>query len=218
MKYTKRIRSAALLILFTVLLLTGCTKFDCSKYIQAMMDSMYKGDHKVYADLTNLSEDHLNDNYEEGINAEIEKLLSYMNISDSSSFVNEETRSHARDFFKKVYMSANYMVGQADQKGYVTITIAPIQLFTPAKAELESYVHDFFSRNDAGEFADMADEDFYSLYIQGALDILSRYADQISYGDPKVISVHVTANSQNVYSITDEDFLSIDQFILDYQN
>ena len=198
-----RKKLAVLATLMMILLtLGGCAHFDCSGYIQAMLDSLYKGEH----------------NYQEGINAEIEKFLSYMNISDNASFVDENTRTNLRSFFQKVYQYANYTVAEADKKGNVKITIQPIQIFTPAREALDAYVNDFFARNDAGEFAELSDEAFYSQYIQGALDILNTYANTISYGDAITITVAVTSNEQHVYSITDEAFDSIDEHILDYNS
>lgn len=217
MKALKKILCMTAVLMIAVISMTGCAKFDCSGYIQAMLDSLYKGEHTEYARLTKLSEARLQENYEEGINAEIEKLLSYMNVADSSSFVNETTRSNARELFKNIYKNANYSVGEADKKGNVTVTVSPINLFSTAANDLNTYVNDFFNRNDAGEFAEMADEDFYSAYIQGVLDILNRYAGQITYGSPQSVTVRVKANSQNVYSITDDEFLELDACVLDYQ-
>ena len=199
-----------------VTMLGGCTKFDCSGYIQAMLDSIYKGDHAAYAKLTKLSEERLAENYEEGINAEIETLISYMNISESSSYVNEATRSNAREMFKKIYQYANYTVGEADAKGNVTVTIQPINIYQLAQDELMTYNNDFYTRNDNGEFASMEDEEFYSTYIQGAIDILNKYVDQIGYGAPQDVTVRVKANSQNVYSIKDSEFLELDKYIINY--
>jgi hypothetical protein len=214
-----RKKLAVLATLMMILLtLGGCAHFDCSGYIQAMLDSLYKGEHDAYATITKLTSDELEQNYQEGINAEIEKFLSYMNISDNASFVDENTRTNLRSFFQKVYQNANYTVAEADKKGNVKITIQPIQIFTPAKEALDAYVNDFFARNDAGEFAELSDEAFYSQYIQGALDILNTYANTISYGDAITITVAVTSNEQHVYSITDEAFDSIDEHILDYNS
>lgn len=214
-----RKKLAVLATLMMILLtLGGCAHFDCSGYIQAMLDSLYKGEHDDYATITKLTSDELDQNYQEGINAEIEKFLSYMNISDNASFVDENTRTNLRSFFQKVYQNANYTVAEADKKGNVKITIQPIQIFTPAKEALDAYVNDFFARNDAGEFAELSDEAFYSQYIQGALDILNTYADTISYGDAITVTVAVTSNEQHVYSITDEAFDSIDENILDYNS
>lgn len=216
-KIKKKLALAAtlMLIIFT---LGGCTQFDRSGYIQAMLDSLYKGDHDAYAAMTKLTPDELEENYQEGINAEIEKFLSYMNISDNASFVDENTRTNLRSFFQKIYQSADYTINEADKKGNVTVTIRPIQIFTRSKEEMDAYVNDFFARNDAGEFAELTDEAFYSQYIQGALDILNKYIDNIPYGNETSITVTVTANNQHVYSITDEEFDRIDEAILDYKD
>lgn len=216
MKLRKQICFILTMVITAALVLSGCTKFDCSGYIQAMLDSIYKGDHAAYAKLTKLSEERLAENYEEGINAEIETLISYMSISENSSFVNESTRSNAREMFKKIYQYASYSVGEADNKGNVTVTIQPINIYQLAQNELMDYNNDFYTRNNSGEFADMGDEEFYSTYIQGAIDILNKYVDQIGYGDPQTVTVRVKANSQNVYSIKDEEFLELDKYIINY--
>lgn len=218
MKIFKKITALCAVLVMMICTLSGCTQFDRAGYIQAMLDSLYKGNHDAYAAMTKLTSDELNQNYQEGINAEIEKFLSYMNISDNASFVDEDTRTNLRSFFQKVYQNADYTVSEADKKGNVTITIRPIQIFTPSREALDAYVNDFFARNDAGEFAELTDEAFYSQYIQGALDILNSYADTISYGDATTVTVTVTSNNQHVYSITDEEFDSIDQNILDYNS
>lgn len=216
MRYYRKLCLILAMTIAAVTMLGGCTKFDCSGYIQAMLDSIYKGDHAAYAKLTKLSEERLAENYEEGINAEIETLISYMNISESSSYVNEATRSNAREMFKKIYQYANYTVGEADAKGNVTVTIQPINIYQLAQDELMTYNNDFYTRNDNGEFASMEDEEFYSTYIQGAIDILNKYVDQIGYGAPQDVTVRVKANSQNVYSIKDSEFLELDKYIINY--
>lgn len=205
-------------LMMTVALLGGCMRFDRSAYVTAMLDSIYKGQHEEYAAMTKLSEEELEQNYEEGMNAEIEKLLSYMNISNYASFVDEDTRSHIREFFMSVYQYADYTVGDADQMGNINVTITPIEIFAASKDELDAYVEDYFARNDAGEFASLTQEEFYSRYIQGVLDILSTHTDTITYGESKNIIVCVKASNHNVYSITEDELSSIDQAIIDYAN
>ncbi len=197
--------------------LTGCSKFDCSGYIQAMLDSIYKGNHEAYADITHVSESDLALNYEEGINAEIEALISYMNIAEYSSFVNEDTRENARNMFKNIYQHADYTVGEADESGFVTVTIRPIDIYQLADADLTEYNSTFYARNENGEFAAMDDETFYSSYIQGAIDILSSYLDQIGYTAPRDVTVHVIADENHVYSITEDEILQLDRYIIDYE-
>ncbi len=196
--------------------LTGCGKFDSSAYIQAMLDSIYKNEHEEYASMTHRTMGTLKENYEEGINAEIETLISYMNIADYSSYVNETTRQNARDLFKSIYKQASYTVGEADEKGNVTIKIDPIDIYTVCKDELSSYNKSFYKRNDRGEFAKVDDEEFYSSYIQGAVDILKSHANKITYEAPVSVPVRVKPNSQAVYSIKESAFLEIDQNIIRY--
>lgn len=202
-------------LLVALTTLTGCAKFDSSKYIESMLDSLYKGQHDAYADITNTSVDQLQINFQDGLNAEIEKLLSYLNISENAANVNEDTRKNARDLFTSLYAAANYTVGQADAQGYVTITIAPINIFALAKEDLTNYVNDFHAGNDAGKFADLTDEEFFSQYVQGVLDILNAKIPELDYGDSQTVTVQVK-NTNNIYSITDDEFLSIDRYIIDY--
>lgn len=214
----KRQRKTCLLFTIFIIaaMLTGCSKFNCSGYIQAMLDSIYKGQHTAYAEMTYIDATELAQNYEEGINAEIEALISYMNIGENSSFVNEDTRSNARELFKKIYHFSNYDVGEADDDGYVTVTIHPINIYQLANEELTIYNKDFYTRNDNGEFATVDDEAFYSTYIQGVINILNKYIDNIGYNAPQNITVHVVADEQNIYSITEDEFLQLDRYIIDY--
>ena len=41
--------------------------------------------------------------------------------------------------------------------------------------------------------------------------------DQIGYNETQNVTVRVKANSQNVYSIKDTEFLELDKYIIDYE-
>lgn len=133
-----------IIMLLCVTLLSGCASFDRSAYVQAALDSLYKGEHTLFSEITKTDVSVLEQNYEEAIDAEMESFLTYMGIADYASYISEKTRSDIRLLIRDVYSHASYSVGSEDENGTVTVRILPIDLYSATNSALTAYMDDFF--------------------------------------------------------------------------
>lgn len=74
----------------------------------------------------------------------------------------------------------------------------------------------FFEKNDAHEFSELTDEEFYTQYITGIVDILRKSLDDITYTSEVSIPVDIEVTDHNVYSISQQSLDDIDSHIINY--
>lgn len=205
-----------MILLLCMTLLSGCASFDRSAYVQAALDSLYKGEHTMFSEITKTDTSILEQNYEDAIDAEMESFLTYMGIADYTSYISEETRNDIRLLIRDVYSHASYSVGSEDENGTVTVRILPIDLYSSTNSALTAYMDDFFEKNDAHEFSELTDEEFYTQYITGIIDILRKSLDDITYTSEVSIPVVIEMADRNVYSISQQSLDDIDSHIINY--
>ena len=170
--------------LAAALMLTGCgtlsellgMEFEADKYVKGILDCTYKGEYADYMATTEATEDDCVSSYESGLEVEAGYFASYIGFSDyfNSEEMDPQLKTDLVDFYREVYQHASYQVKDAvkTDSGYnVEVTIQPIDIFTPALTELDTYITEVENGLNAGLYDEVSDADFYKGYAQGALDI-----------------------------------------------
>ena len=99
----------------------------------------------------------------------------------------------------------------------VQLTVYPIDIFQKvADEDTDSFWENMQTRADAGEFADMTDEEYEVVWAQAVIDMVAARIDSIDYLDPQTISVQVVKDDDGVYSIDTSDFNRIDSLMIAY--
>ena len=116
----KRIKQMGALLLAAALCagLAGCgggglTASDATVYVQGLMDRTYLGQYNQdYMDLVGVTEEEMEQNYEDGIQVEAEFFCYYFEIEDASEELMEEIRA----FYRELYSHAVELEGfQSDE-------------------------------------------------------------------------------------------------------
>lgn len=89
------------------------------------------------------------------------------------------------------------------RSGNIPVKLLPVSLYSLSGDKITAYMQDFFDKNDKGEFASLSDEEFYSRYVKGILDIVSGSLSSISYSNEVTVSVTITRDG-TAYSISPE--------------
>lgn len=214
-KKFKYLLTATLIFLFIPAVLSGCARFDKTAYVQATLDSIYKGDHLKLSEITGSDIASLEANYSEGINAETASFLNYMGVGDYADKVSGDVKKNIFRLLKQLYKHASYSVGEENEDGTIPVKILPISLYSVSGDKITAYMQDFFAKNDKGDFSDLSDEEFYSQYIQGILNIIGQSLNAISYSNEVTINIRIEQDGTS-YSISEENFAELDRYILDY--
>ncbi len=215
--------------LAAALMLTGCgtlsellgMEFEADKYVKGILDCTYKGEYADYMATTEATEDDCVSSYESGLEVEAGYFASYIGFSDyfNSEEMDPQLKTDLVDFYREVYQHASYQVKDAvkTDSGYnVEVTIQPIDIFTPALTELDTYITEVENGLNAGLYDEVSDADFYKGYAQGALDICEKYVDQITLLDDVTLVLLVSEDADGYYAISDNDFANVDAQIIYY--
>lgn len=214
-KKSKYVLFITLIFLIIPSVLSGCARFDKTAYVQAALDSIYKGDHLKFSEITGTDIATLETNYSEAISAETGSFLNYIGIGDYADMVSADVKKEISYLLKQIYKHTSYSVGEQDSSGNIPVKLLPVSLYSLSGDKITAYMQDFFDKNDKGEFASLSDEEFYSRYAKGILDIVSGSLSSISYSNEVTVSVTITRDG-TAYSISPESFAEIDKVILDY--
>lgn len=214
-KFTNILLAAAVLLL-SFAGLTGCAKFDKTAYVQAAFDSIYKGEHTKFSEITKTEASVLENNYLNAIEAESVSFMNYMGIGDYLDYVNQDVRTKIRHLLQQIYKHTSYSVGPENEDGTVPVKILPVSLYSLSGKTITDYMQEFFDKNDKKEFKDLTDEEFYSRYIDGIINIMAESMDAITYTNEITVNVTVNFDDNGVYSISEDSFAEIDKYILDY--
>lgn len=214
-KKTSYLLFLTLILCIVPSVLSGCARFDKTAYVQAALDSIYKGDHLKLSEITDTDIATLEDNYKEAIDAETDSFLTYIGIGDYTDKVNADVKKEISYLLRQIYKHTSYSVGQPDSSGNIPVKLLPVSLYSLSGDKITAYMQDFFAKNDKGEFSTLSDEEFYSLYVKGILDIVYDSLNAISYSNEVTIPVTILRDGA-AYSISPESFAEIDKVILDY--
>lgn len=193
----------------------GSAKFDASGYVKGLMDAAYKADYAGYMKLVEVTQAEAEESYLQGLDVEAGYFAEYFDIRVFS----DSTKAEVVELYKEIYKSARYEVKEAvevDGGFNVEVVISPIDILTKVEDEVNSYIDAFNARNDAGEFANLTEEQYEDAYAAGVIEIVKGQLGTITYGEDKTVIVKVAEDGDGLYGLSDEDFANIDQWIIAY--
>ncbi|MBQ7245451.1 MAG: hypothetical protein IJS33_00830 [Firmicutes bacterium] len=205
--------------------------------VSGNLDAIYKGIiSDDYLEVIGSTADVQRDNYIEGLNTEAEFFCYYFDIVDSSydeSFedLREETRNKIISMYKQIYEKSKYeakeSVKQSDGSYTVQVSIEPIDIMEKAIETLSSGTYEpyneFSARYEGVDVEAMSDEEFdafYEAYIDDytntIIDCILSLLPSLGYKETKTISVQIQADDEGIYSINDDDWNKMDDYLIYY--
>ena len=201
MKKFKNVIVALLVLIMGTL--SGCAafqKFDASGYTKACLDATYKGEFDEYIKLTKQTKEDAEKTYNQNLELATQQL--------TAVGVSEELSEKYMQLFIDLFKNTKYTVKDE---------IEPAQVFEgvleATQAEVETLVTAQAESGTIPSQDEIIEQTFQILY-----DKVSANMKNITYGEKQVIEISVTKDSNNVYSISQEDYLKLDAAMYDKNN
>lgn len=196
--------------------LGGCIKtFDCSGYIQSMLDATYKGEFDAYAEATQSSVSDIEEDYNQFIDHETDILLHFCGINEND-VIPEDLTAQMTAIMKNICQQVRYTVNEADRDGNVHIEIEPLDLYNSVYSDFLSFNEEFRERNNNYEFEDYTDEEFTREYLEPLIAILKEHENSLTFRDPVFVDVVVAPDDDGRYTISDEEVTQIYNAMINY--
>ncbi|MBS5522679.1 MAG: hypothetical protein KHX56_10460 [Clostridiales bacterium] len=215
-------KNATRLILFSLIFsilclpLGGCIKtFDCSGYIQSMLDATYKGELEGYAKATKSDLSDIEEDYRQFIEHETEILLHFCGLT-KDDMIPDDLVVQLREIVENMCKQVRYSVKEADRNGNVDIDIEPLDIYNSVYKEFLDFNTQFTERNNNYEFEDYTDEEFTRAYLEPLISILKKQQDQLSYREPVTVKVVVAPDDDGRYTISNEEVTQIYNTMINY--
>ena len=198
---------------------SGCGSFSASELVKSNLDLIYLDQYSDdYLKKVGLDKEQAEQQYEGGLEMEAEYFADLFSIELDTC--GDEVRQQIIDLYRQIYTHSKYEVGTESRSGdtyLVQLTVYPIDIFQKvADEDTDSFWENMQTRADAGEFADMTDEEYEVAWAQAVIDMVAARIDSIDYLDPQTISVQVVKDDDGVYSIDTSDFNRIDSLMIAY--
>ncbi len=205
----------AALALVMVVVLTACssgmTAKDAKEYAQSCLDASYKAEFDTYMKWTDSTKEEAQAMYEQRI----------VNAMEVSGFVEagitQELQDAYEQLFIDIYGQAKYSLADAVDDGAdgytIDVTIHPFTVFVGIEDEFMVELEEKF----AGITTMPTDEDVNEMVFQVMYDLLKVRVENMVYGEPQVVTIHVLPDSDGVYYVQEEDFYAIEEAMVPFE-
>ncbi len=198
---------ALALLLLLAAMVAGCgggmTAEDAKEYVQAVLDASYKGEFDSYMELTDSTEEEAVSMYEGNVDATM------ATVGFDEMGISEDMQEDYRQLFLDLAKQAKYSLGEATEieNGYeIEVTIEPFI----GMNDLENELTNILMQDLAAAAEIPTEEELNQMTMQTLYDLLSEKVASPEYGEAQTMTVRVTVDSDNVYSIPEEDTTALD--------
>ena len=225
----KRNALRVLLCLLLCLGLGGCsmTRFSADVYVSGLLDQTYRGEcDETYLALVDLSEEDVQQAYEEGLESELERFAGVFGLDTQR--LGDDLREQFIEFLEHLYTYARWEVGPATRSEsgawLVEVTVRPVEYLALLRAEELPEFTQTFQQDHAqlgleeleGAELEQALTSCAQEWAQGILDLCQGNIDRLVNGEEVTVAVRVAPDEQGVYRIGGADFAMVDGLILLY--
>ena len=206
--------------LLTVGMLGGCgTKFDAAAYTKALLDNSYKNDSTDFVSMKIGTAEEAADLYEQGLDAEVDAML-----SSAGGVISEDQAAEFRQVFADLLAKAKYTVGDAEKQDdgsfVVTITYEQLQVFGPAMdaymTDINNMVDEWTAAVEAGGDAPSEDE-MTAAIVDSLKDAFVDALGSATYADPATTTIRIELNN-NEYSPNQNDITNLEMVLFDIES
>ncbi len=202
-------RIFGVLVVAVVLLLAACkmSPEEVGTYAQSILDASYKADFDEYTKQTESTEEEAEQLYE----SNIDQMLTIAGFD--SAGLSDELLENYRQLFKDMLTLAEYEVGdvteEEDGSFMVSVTAKPLTAFEGLEAEVTEAVQAELSGiTDISQIP--GQDEINQMVFQKMYESLKKRMESPTYGDPQQAELHVSKDSDNVYSVSEADLTALD--------
>lgn len=205
----KKKLSIILACIMVMSVLGGCgASFDAAAYVQALLDNSYKNDSSQLVSMKIATAEEAAEIYEEGIDAEVDAMVSGMGESLSA-----EQEEEYRQVFKDVLAGAKYTVDKAEKQDdgsyIVTVTYEQFNVFEPA---MEQYMNEII--NGSADMMGATEEEAMEWIINLLKDCIADSIKTATYDEPQTATVKVSL-VDNVWTPSTTDLANLEEIFFD---
>ena len=196
----------ALVLMISAWALAGCggmSEDEAKEYAQAVLDASYKGAFDSYMELTDSTEEEAREMYEGNMDATM-AAVGFEELGAS-----QEMQADYRQLFLDMAKLAKYSLGDVTEmeNGFeIQVTVEPFIGLDGLETELTDAV--MAQLSESGEIPD--DDELNQMTMQTMYDLMRDRLEAPEYGEAESMTIRVTADSDNVYSIPEEDTTALD--------
>lgn len=196
----------ALVLVISAWALAGCggmSEDEAKEYAQAVLDASYKGEFDSYMELTDSTEEEAREMYEGNMDATMAA------VGFEEMGVSQELQADYRQLFLDMAKLAKYSLGEATEieDGFeIQVTVEPFIGLNGLETELTDSL--MAQLSESGEIPD--DEELGQMTMETMYDLMQDRLEAPEYGEAETMTIRVTADSDNVYSIPEEDTTALD--------
>lgn len=196
----------ALVLMISAWALAGCggmSEDEAKEYAQAVLDASYKGEFDSYMELTDSTEEEAREMYVGNMDATMAA------VGFEEMGVSQELQADYRQLFLDMAKLAKYSLGEATEieDGFeIQVTVEPFVGLNGLETELTDSL--MAQLSESGEIPD--DEELGQMTMETMYDLMQDRLEAPEYGEAETMTIRVTADSDNVYSIPEEDTTALD--------
>lgn len=203
-----------LLLIFTLMvgcILTGCTDFDATRYVQSCLDATFHGEFSDYMEMTKSTETEARAAYDSLIQSEVDSLEQGYTVSD-------EQKEKFRGLFTDMYKLCKYEVGEAvkndDDSFTVPVTTYKLTIFKGMSDAIDQYSTDLINNNP-----DITLDDAYAAILDYMYDFINEKISNPEYAEGVTTNVNVplTSTSPKTYTLSTNDLQNMVYDLLDVE-
>ena len=196
----------ALVLMISAWALAGCggmSEDEAKEYAQAVLDASYKGEFDSYMELTDSTEEEAREMYEGNMDATM-AAVGFEELGAS-----QEMQADYRQLFLDMAKLAKYSLGDVTEmeNGFeIQVTVEPFIGLDGLETELTDAV--MAQLTESGEIPD--DDELNQMTMETMYDLMQDRLEEPEYGEAESMTIRVTADADNVYSIPEEDTTALD--------
>ena len=197
-------------------ILTGCGSGKESQfrsYIQSLITANYLGTSDEYIKTTGANQSDAEALYLQNTSRLADNLITYYGLDIAND---PEAVERVTEVSKKIYNMIRYEVAPARMDNgiyYVDVTLHPINILNDTHEAVVAFIGEFNKRVSAGEFNKYSKEEYQRELTNGIMDILEEGTKNMTYQDPKIVTVRIIEGKSTFY-ISDDDLRSIDELVI----
>lgn len=196
---------------------TGCGNAakTYTDYVQAVLDVSYMGITAEYMEMTDSTQEEADAVYQDEVDYLVQ-LICY-NYDVVTEYVNEGTMTGYEALAKDLLKKCKYTVQDAVKSGsayHITVVCEPVDFWEIST----DAVNDYYNNEFAEKYESATEDQLEALeaeYAVEVLNILNPLVGQVGYKDPVNKIVEITVDDDGTYGISDQDWLDIDDLLLD---
>lgn len=210
----KKRKILCILGIFISVMLSGCARIDASMYVQAVLDTSYKGETDQYIKVIGGTKEEAQEIFQKKLNATMKEF--------KTTQLSEELEKQYEILFGNLMKQMNYQVGEAEKEKrgryIVKVIVKPVLLFDETYEEFQRRAEEYakeiteqVTKNGEMPEETVMQQEVYRIYYE----VLEEQLEAgVSYGDSKAVILHVIRQKDGTYEIAKQDLITLDAMLI----